>query len=272
MKTELSAKYQKLKENLSQMRSALIAFSGGADSTLLLAVAKEALDNRVVAATFQSPLNPPGLLRDASLIASHLQVEHITITVNELENEDFVSNPPERCYLCKRKRFGKLIGLASNKGLSVIVDGTQSDDAKEFRPGIKAARELSIRSPLLEAGFTKHEVRALSHELGLTSWNQPANSCLATRIPYFEKITAQKLHLIAKAEGYLHELGLGLVRVRYIEDNAVRVEVDPSKISYVTSDGMRERILEAMKKLGLVYVSVDLEGYRPGIVAQQERE
>lgn len=272
MDANLDEKYYKLRKNLEGLGSALVAYSGGVDSTLLLFVAKEALGDDILAATVNSPLHPKVLQDHATRMAAKLRAEHIIIETDELDSDDFVSNPPERCYLCKHSRFGKLIEIAAREGISEVVDGTQLEDAGDYRPGLEAARELSVRSPLLEVGFYKYEVRALSRELGLSTWNMRATSCLATRVPYGEKITSDKLSVVDRGEQFLADLGLSQVRLRYIEDRTARIEVGPESISKLASDGIRERVVAHMKELGFIYVTLDLAGYRMGALNEAFRE
>jgi uncharacterized protein len=260
----IKGKYLNLRDTMSRMGSALVAFSGGVDSTLVLAVGKEVLGDNILAVTVQSPLYPNSHIKNASKIAASLRVEQIVITTDELSNGEFVSNPPERCYLCKHDLFSKLIEIAVREGIAEVVDGTQTDDISDYRPGMEAAKELGIRSPLLEAGFAKYEVRALSRELGLSTWNIPPGPCLASRIPYGQKITREKLRAIEKGEEYLIELGLSQVRLRYIEEKTARIEVSPSSLRMLVEEGVRERVLEKMKSLGFRYVTVDLACYRTG--------
>jgi uncharacterized protein len=272
MDANLDEKYYKLRKNLEGLGSTLVAFSGGVDSTLLLFVAKEALGDDVLAATVNSPLHPKALQDHATRMAARLKTEHITIETDELDSDDFISNPPERCYLCKHSRFAKLIEIAAREGISEVIDGTQLEDTGDYRPGLEAARELSVRSPLLEGGFYKYEVRALSRELGLSTWNMRATSCLATRVPYGEKITRDKLSVIDEGERYLNDLGLSQVRLRYIEDRTARIEVGPDSIPKLSSDGVRERVVSRMKELGFIYVTLDLAGYRTGALNEAFQE
>ncbi len=260
----LDEKYYKLRKHLEGLGTALVAYSGGVDSTLLLAVGREALGDDIVAVTVSSPLHPRSLLENAGRMAARLRVNHVIIENDELASGDFVSNPPERCYLCKRERFGKLVELAAREGTAEVIEGSQLDDASDYRPGAEAARELSVSSPLVDVGFYKYEVRALSRELGLSTWNMRASSCLATRIPYGEKVTRDKLSVIDEAEQYLVGLGLGQVRVRYIEERTARIEVSQASVPLLASDGIRERVVARMKELGFIYVSADLAGYRTG--------
>ena len=272
MDANLDDKYYRLRKNLEGLGSALIAYSGGVDSTLLLFVAKEAMGDDVLAATINSPLHPRALQDHAKRMAARLKVEHITLETDELNSDEFVANPPERCYLCKHSRFGKLIEIAAREGISEVLDGTQLEDTVDYRPGLEAARELSVRSPLLEVGFYKYEVRALSRELGLSTWNMRATSCLATRVPYGEKVTREKLSTIDEGERYLADLGLSQVRLRYIEDRTARIEVGPDSIPKLASDGIRERVVSRMNELGFTYVTLDLVGYRMGALNEALRE
>jgi uncharacterized protein len=259
----MKKKFQKLKEILADMESALIAYSGGVDSTLVLRIAKDVLGNKVLAITARSLVYPLREIEQAKNLARNLRVKHQIIKTQELANPKFVNNPRDRCYWCKRELFAKLMTIARNNNLKYVLDGTNYDDSDDFRPGIKAARELGIRSPLKEAGFIKEEVRLLSKRLGLPTWNKPTFACLASRFPYGTKITKEGLIRVEKAEGYIRNFGISQVRVRN-HNQIARIEVSKDEIPKLLKEKVRDKIVSKFKELGYVYVAVDLQGYKTG--------
>ena len=259
----ISKKFQHLKEILSNMESTLVAYSGGVDSSLVLRVAKDVLGDKVFAITATSSVYPAEEIEQAKALAQNLGVRHKIIETQELSNPKFVNNPQDRCYWCKRELFAELISIARKNDLNYVLDGTNLDDMDDFRPGMKAAHEFGIRSPLKEAAFTKEDIRSLSKRLGLPIWDKPSLPCLASRFPYGMKITEENLVKVDQAETFLKMLDLTQVRVRH-HDTIARIEVPKEDIPKLFEETARSRLLSYLKKLGYSYVAVDIEGYRTG--------
>jgi uncharacterized protein len=251
-----------LENILAPYGSALVAFSGGVDSSLALAVAARALPkHRVLAVTSNNETYLPSELDLARTFVESLGVEHFVVNTRELDDPNYASNPTNRCYFCKSTLYSDLAKLAEEKGYACVVDGANKDDEGDYRPGRKAAKELGVVSVLSEAAMTKAEVRELAKHLGLPTWDKPALACLSSRFPYGQEITPEKLSQVARAEEFLRREGFGQVRVRHHGEIA-RLEVGPGELDRAFA--MRERISAELLDAGFLYVTLDLAGYKPG--------
>lgn len=259
----LQEKYQLLKDNMIKRGSAAIAFSGGVDSTFLVKVAHEVLGDKMIAITATSSTYPERELQEAIKYAKDMEVKHLIISSEELDIEGFASNPKNRCYYCKKELFSKINAIAKEKGVAYVFDGSNIDDDGDYRPGMVAARELEVISPLKEAKLTKDDVRELSKELDLPTWDKPAFACLSSRFPYGNKITAPKLKMVEEAEQFLLDMGIRQVRVRHHEEIA-RIEVSPEEREKFFSLEVMDKIGEKFRKIGYTYVTLDILGYRTG--------
>lgn len=259
----MDAKFEQLKGILAESESVLVAFSAGVDSTLLLKVAHLVLHDRAIALTASSPTAPPGELEAAKNFASDLGCRHIVVESDELANPLFAANPTNRCFFCKDELYQICRRQADELGLQTIVDGTNLDDLKDHRPGLKAALEWGVRHPLVEAQMTKDDIRRYSRELDLPTWDKPSSPCLSSRFPYGTAIDLERLKKIAACESFLKELGFREFRVRYHGDLA-RIEVAPQEMNRLFEKPIRDTVVEKFKQVGFSYVSLDLQGYRTG--------
>ncbi|MBO5939822.1 MAG: ATP-dependent sacrificial sulfur transferase LarE [Kiritimatiellae bacterium] len=258
---DMYEKLEKLKAQLEGYARVAVAFSGGVDSAFLLKVAKDVLTGNCIAVTVRSGLFPQTEFMEASGFCSDIGVRQEVVEGDAIFSDEFISNPPDRCYICKRSFFSSILSVASSHGITTVCEGSNIDDLGDYRPGLKAISELGIKSPLRDCGFTKSEIRLLSAEFALPTSNKPSMACLASRIPYGERITGKKLAMVEEAENFLRGLGFRQSRVRIHGDTA-RIEIEPECFDRLMHD--RDKTIKAFKDIGFAYVSLDLCGYRTG--------
>jgi uncharacterized protein len=260
----INEKLQKLKAILLEYGRVIVAFSGGTDSAFLLKFAADVLGtDNVRAVTGNSETYTPDELLFSKKFTSELGVKHIILTTAELKDERFCSNTFERCYFCKLHFYSDVAAVRINEGIEKVADGSNFDDLGDYRPGRKAAQELGVLSPLIESGLTKEEIRFLSKEMGLVTWDKPANPCLASRFPYGNRITKARLNMVAEAESFLRSEGFAVVRVRH-HDLVAKIEVPVEDIPRLIEDQTRERVIRRFREINFNWVAIDLQGYRQG--------
>ena len=269
MTTELDQKYAHLQAILREMDSVMVAFSAGVDSTLLLKVAHDVLGDRCVAATAISETYPREEWEEAERLAKEIGVEHVVCRTNELADPEYAVNNPDRCYHCKKTLFTEIEPIAQERGFRFIAYGAMADDVGDHRPGHRAARDFEVRAPLLEAGIGKREIRQLSKQLGLPTWNKPAFACLSSRIAYGERVTSEKLTQLDEAERFLRQFGFVNFRVR-LHDTIARIEVMPDDFARIVEH--HAAIVARFKELGFTYVTLDLQGFRSGSMNEPLRQ
>jgi len=255
--------YERLVAAIAEMDGVVVGYSGGVDSTLVAKAATDALGERAVCVLIDSCLLPRSEIDEAVAQAGELGFNLVRINADALAIEHVADNEPDRCYHCKKAVFSKMVDIARERGLKCVIDGTNADDESDYRPGAKATRELGIKSPLKELGFTKEQVRAMSHELGLVTWDKPSYACLASRVPYGTRLTREILGQVEAAESILHEMGFRQCRVRHHGDIA-RIELMPEDMDAILAADTRNLVIHRFHALGYAYVTLDLAGYRTG--------
>jgi len=257
----LAPRLADLERTIAGMGSVIVAYSGGVDSTFVAAVAREVLGKRALAVTGVSPSVPPSEVEEAKALARGIGIAHELIDTREMDDPEYVANSPARCFHCKDELYGHLAAIARERGFACVIDGCNLDDTGDFRPGRRAAAAHGVRSPLVEADLTKDDVRTLSRERGLPTWDKPAMACLSSRIPYGTPVTVEALGRIGDAEAYLRSLGVRQLRVRH-HDDVARIEADEAGLALLIA--RRAEVVERLKALGYLYVTLDLSGYRSG--------
>ena len=261
---ELQTKRQKLTDILKATGGCAVAFSSGVDSTFLLAAAKEELGDRVLAVTVKAAWVPDREMDEAVRFCAERGIEHVILTADADEIEGFRENPPDRCYLCKTALFTRIRETAAEHSYVVVAEGSNTDDDGDYRPGMRAIRELGIASPLKEAGLSKAEIRELSREMELPTWKKPSAACLASRVPYGERVTDEKLRMVEEAEDFLTEIGFEQVRVRVHEGGVARIEVSPDRRKDLVEPDRAAQIHTRLREIGFSFIAADLMGYRTG--------
>ena len=260
----IEEKMDALKAILADMGSVIVAYSGGTDSAFLAATAHDVLGDKALAVTAKSPSLAPSELREAVELAERLGLRHRIVETHEVEREDYAANNPNRCFFCKDELYTYLSAYAEDEGYDSIANGTNTDDLGDFRPGLNAAKQYGVRSPMVEADLSKAEIRELSKDMDLPTWDKPAQACLSSRIPYGSMVTVEALTRIAQAEEYLHdEIGIRQLRVRH-HDTVARIEVEPQDFITLTDEAVREEVVRKFREIGYSYVTLDLQGFRSG--------
>ncbi len=260
---ELRSKLEKLEEYIGSLGSLAVGFSGGVDSALLLTVAHNVLGERAIAVTEADPSVPEREVKEAEEFCSRMGIRHIVCHFDPLKIDEYRHNDPDRCYFCKRGIFTEIRKIADENGIEHVAEGSNTDDMGDYRPGLRAVEELSVKSPLREAGLCKRDIRLISKAMGLPTWSKPAYACLASRFVYGEEITEKKLHMIDQAEQFLIEQGFIEERVR-LHQNVARIEVPEEDIARLASGDVRHKVYDKFKEIGFAYVALDMKGYRCG--------